>query len=58
MVLTVGNSENPPRWEWSIHLHAGQLGNGLPMLAGSETDREAALAIFRISFALHRAHRR
>ena len=51
-----GRSDEPKRWDWTIHLNAGWRQNGLPTSSGQADTREAAMTAFRHAFDLCLAH--
>lgn len=53
IVESRGRSDEPNRWDWVIHLHAGRHQNGMnhtKATSGSEETREAAMLAFRAAF--------
>ncbi len=57
IVLTTHRSDEPPSWNWTVHLHAGRFGNGLRQhapLDGRSDAREDAMAAFRRSWDILR----
>jgi len=53
IVSTNGRSDEPARWEWVIHLHAGRRLTGfsaMTAVAGMEATRAEAMAGFRQAF--------
>lgn len=56
IVLHQGRTDNPPVWNWVVHLHAGRHQNGMRGTNGSAETREEAMTAFREAFEHCREH--